>query len=60
MPTDARTLYETTLDQIVQDLSLKPSPVTTERFDAMFTPLLGENKRLHLESSKQNYYIISF
>jgi hypothetical protein len=44
MPTDARTIYGTTLDQIVQDLSLKPSPATTERFDAIFTSLLTKLK----------------
>ena len=44
MPTDARTIYDTTLDQIVQDFALKPSPATTERFDAIFTSLLTKLK----------------
>ena len=44
MPTEARTIYGTTLDQIVQDLALKPSPATTERFDAIFTSLLTKLK----------------
>ena len=44
MPTDARTIYGTTLDQIIQDLALKPSPAITERFDAIFTSLLTKLK----------------
>ena len=44
LPTDARTIYGTTLDQIFQDLSLKPSPATNERFDVIFTSLLTKLK----------------
>ena len=39
----------------------KPTPMTPLSFDQQTTVThFGENKRLHLESSKQNYYIISF
>ena len=46
MAADAKTLYGATLDDIVENLALKPSPATTERFQprAMFTSLLTKLK----------------
>ena len=44
MAANAKTLYGATLDEIVENLALKPSPATTERFQPMFTSLLTKLK----------------
>jgi len=44
MAADAKTLYGATLDDIVENLALKPSAATTERFQPMFTSLLTKLK----------------
>jgi len=44
MAADAKTLYGATLDDIIQNLALKPSPATTERFQPRFTSLLTKLK----------------
>jgi len=48
---DAKTLYGATLDNIVENLALKPTPATTERFQPMFTSLLTKLKTHHVSGS---------
>ena len=44
MAADVKTLYGATLEDIVENLALKPSPATTERLQSMFTSLLTKLK----------------